>query len=242
ASRNKNVNAKSPDTAFTNIVQQGNFVDRSGATVDVKISELYDTASRGYEYDRLEPKPSLRIGGVLGPGMTFVPIGRFSQSLAEAGEPGLPLSASVTVKPQLLNSFATRLGELAIQGLRPIEAPAKLATVRITGVRAPADPQAYVRVFLNCPYLTPETPIDDPHYVSTFAFFTERGETHGAHVEEGLTYAFDITDTLDALRRSGRYPEEALKPQLLAFGGENQPIALEVAGEAKIAFLEAEKI
>ena len=242
ASWNKNGNANSADPIFAGFVLNGNFSDRSGASVDAKISDLYDTTARGYEYDRLEPQPSPRIGGALGPDMAFVPVGASSQGLAVIGEPGSPLSTSVAVKPNLLNKFAVNLGEPAIQGLPPTERPAEMATLRITGVHPPEDPRAYVRVFLNCPYLTEETPINDPHYVSTFTFFTEKGEAHGRHVEEGLTYAFDVTDTLDALRRSGRYPEGALEPQLLAFGGDDRPKALEVDGEAKIIFLRAERI
>jgi len=242
ASWNANNNANSADQALANFVLGGNFTDRSGASVDVKISDLYDTTSRGYEYDRLEPKPSPRIGGVLGPDMAFVPIGASSQRLAVMGEAGSPLSASVAVKSELLNSLATNLGKTAIKGAELAERPAELVTLRITGVHPPEDPRAYVRVFLNCPYLTEETPINDPHYVSTFTFFTDKAATHGEHGEERMTYAFDVTDTLDALRRSGRYPEGAIEPQLLAFGGDGRPKELKVDGGAELNFLRAERI
>jgi tyrosinase len=240
ASWNKNGNANPPDSSFAGFVLKGNFVDRSGAAVDVKISDLYDTGPHGYVYDRLEPRPPSPVE-VLGPDMSLGPTNSFSQAVAVDGEPGIPVSTNVAVKPALLSSFAAGLGELAVQNLQPSKAPVETAVLRVTGVQPPEDPRAYVRVFLNCPYLTEETPINDPHYVSTFAFFTERGGGHGAHADEGVDFAFDLTDTLDALRRSQRFPEAALEPQLLAFNGEDQPIALSVEGKAEIVFLRAER-
>jgi Protein of unknown function (DUF_B2219) len=83
--------------------------------------------------------------------------------------------------------------------------PKVLAFVR--GVEPPEDEQVMVNVFLNCSYLTAETPVSDPHYVGNFTFFGvhEHDEAEGEHDME-MSFVFDITDTVNRLR--------ALEPEL----------------------------
>jgi tyrosinase len=83
--------------------------------------------------------------------------------------------------------------------------PKVLAFVR--GVEPPEDEQVTVNVFLNCSYLTAETPVSDPHYVGNFTFFGvhEHDEAEGEHDME-MSFVFDITDTVNRLR--------ALEPEL----------------------------
>jgi tyrosinase len=84
--------------------------------------------------------------------------------------------------------------------------PKVLAFVR--GVDPPEDQQVTVNVFLNCPYLTAETPVSDPHYVGNFTFFGVHEHEDGAEGEHDMkmSFAFDITETVDRLR--------ALEPDL----------------------------
>ena len=93
--------------------------------------------------------------------------------------------------------------------------PKVLAFVR--GVEPPEDQQVTVNVFLNCPYLTAETPVSDPHYVGNFTFFgvhEHEGEAEGEH-DMKLSFAFDLTDTVDRLRVLEPDLESRLNVQLM---------------------------
>jgi tyrosinase len=52
-------------------------------------------------------------------------------------------------------------------------APSERTFVRLGNASAPADEGYFVRVFLNKPDATPETPISDPAYAGSFAFFSD---------------------------------------------------------------------
>jgi tyrosinase len=80
-----------------------------------------------------------------------------------------------------------------------------------------------VRVFLNCDYLSAETPPVDPHYVGSFAFFPGGTDAHGGHSHldtsgDAFRFAFDLTMPLIALRAAGRLPTDQLVLQV-------QPVA-----------------
>jgi tyrosinase len=63
----------------------------------------------------------------------------------------------------------------------------------------------FVRVFLNMPAATGATPIEDPHFAGTFAFFGTHVE--GAHHEHQPRFLVNITDTLQRLRQRGELNE-----------------------------------
>jgi hypothetical protein len=88
-------------------------------------------------------------------------------------------------------------------------APRVIAFIR--GVHPPADPNVTVNVYLNCPYLSADTPPADPHYVGNFTFFGLHGDDgdeghahhdHGGghgHHEMKLDFAFDVTSAVERL-------------------------------------------
>ena len=89
-------------------------------------------------------------------------------------------------------------------------------------------PSPQVRVFLNCDYLSPETPAVDPHYVGSFTFFG--GEhAHAGHDHGGsggaMRFALDLTPTLLVLQGGGRLPTDPLTLQL-------QPVSIGTGREA----------
>jgi tyrosinase len=64
----------------------------------------------------------------------------------------------------------------------------------------------FVRVFLNSPNADRNTPVDDPHYAGSFAFFgTDPGTRghEGDHKEHKPNFLVNITPTLERLRNSG---------------------------------------
>jgi tyrosinase len=64
----------------------------------------------------------------------------------------------------------------------------------------------FVRVFVNLPAADRHTPITDPHYAGSFAFFgtdTGQHDHHGGHEQHQPGFLVNITPTLQQLRRNG---------------------------------------
>lgn len=106
--------------------------------------------------------------------------------------------------------------------------PKVVAFVR--GVEPPEDKQVTVNVFLNCPYLSAETPVSDPHYVGNFTFFGVHGHEEEAEGDHGdhdmkISYVFDLTEPVDRLRALEPDLESQLTVQLMpvALEGRNVP-------------------
>jgi hypothetical protein len=82
-----------------------------------------------------------------------------------------------------------------------------------------------VRVFVNCKDPSSRTPIGDPTYVGSFAFFGHGHQPvaagHAAHAPAmnntgKVTFCFDLSETLRRLERAGQYqPSEDLKVTLV---------------------------
>ena len=238
ASWNDIGNINPSDPAFADFVLDDNFVDRDGQAVDVKISAVYDTQGLGYTYDRLEPRPVANTATVP-PGAVLTPIADFREPLSGTADPGVPLSANVAVETDLLARFSGTLQMMTTEGGPGAPQEAGSINLKVSGIRPPEDARAFVRLFVNCDYLTSSTPINDPHYVGSFSFFLDKHGTDGdMHTGVG-NYVFDLTSTLDALRRSGNYPGSGIEPQLLAFNGRGEPTELSVDGALEVTFLQA---
>lgn len=112
------------------------------------------------------------------------------------------------------------------------DGPAVVAHVAIV---PPAETRRVsVDVYINCPYLGPETPIDDPHYVSTINFFGARhGAGHAGHgADKPIEYALPLANTLAALTRAGTPALGAIRVQLRANarGGGGRELDARLAG------------
>ncbi|MDO8367594.1 MAG: tyrosinase family protein [Saprospiraceae bacterium] len=71
---------------------------------------------------------------------------------------------------------------------------------------APTTSEYFVRVFLNLPNANTETPMDDPHYAGSFAFFAAGEAVHEGHDPQDkkkLTYIVDLTETVRRLKQGG---------------------------------------
>jgi tyrosinase len=62
-----------------------------------------------------------------------------------------------------------------------------------------------VRVFINFPNAAGSTPIEDPHFAGTFAFFGTHVEN--AHHPDQPRFLVNITETLQRLRQRGELTE-----------------------------------
>jgi tyrosinase len=93
---------------------------------------------------------------------------------------------------------------------RRLAAESGRVVARISGVTAPEEKSAIlVNVFVNCPYLSPSTGSDDPHYAGSFSFFGMRGANHQHQ------FVVDLTDPLKSLFGSGAITSEQIKIQLM---------------------------
>lgn len=92
------------------------------------------------------------------------------------------------------------------------EQPELVAQVNLS---PPRNPRA-VRVlfFMNCSYLTPETPISDPHYVGSVTFFGLHGGAH--HAAEVVAATLPLNATLQRLAELGEPVLNQVKLQGIA--------------------------
>jgi tyrosinase len=190
---------------------------------DRVVSDLQDLTQLGYTYDTLaQPQPVEPS-----PLPPVLDRARDQFELMELRVAPLGQDVSFSVEtPERAVSLAAEA--VSAEGVAAEGAPKVLAFVR--GVEPPEDPQVTVRVFLNCPYLSAETPVTDPHYVGSFTFFG----FHGAHGDgapgaEGehhtKSFAFDLSGTLARLQALETDLALALRVQLLPvpFEGRDVP-------------------
>jgi tyrosinase len=79
------------------------------------------------------------------------------------------------------------------------------AVVMIDEVQPPAKQDVFVRVFINKSDASAATPIEDPHYAGSFAFFccAEQHEGMTQPVNPKLRYLVDATQTIQRLSQGG---------------------------------------
>jgi tyrosinase len=92
---------------------------------------------------------------------------------------------------------------------------------RLSEVRAEGQVNSLVtNVFVNCPYLSPETPYTDPHFADSFAFFMPSDQDGNHHDRE---FVVDITEPIRLQAGEGRISTDDVVVQLM-------PVATRGAG------------
>jgi tyrosinase len=181
------------------------------------VRDLQDIAQLGYTYDSLEQLQLAEVSEL--PPLLDRATNQFERMEPKAASLREEVSFPVQTPQSALPLAAEDVTE---DGGRKV-----LAFVR--GVEPPQDPQVTVNVFLNCPYLTAETPDSDPHFVGDFTFFGvhEHDAAEGDHGEHDMkkSFAFDLTETVDRLRALEPDLERELRLQLLPvpFEGRDVP-------------------
>jgi len=84
-----------------------------------------------------------------------------------------------------------------------------------------------VNVFLNCPYLSAETPVSDPHHVGSFTFFGVHEHAAEGDHDMKKSFAFELTETVDRLRALEPDLESRLTVQLMPVALEGRDVAPE---------------
>jgi tyrosinase len=200
-------NTNDPD--WLGFVFRQNFWDASGNLVNCTPSQVLSTYELGYRYDT---QPEVTATAIAPPKRTArYARGTVAAELANtrAAKVNAPLTLtlepSAQLRPQINSLSLTARG----QGLLA-ERKAGLR-LELDGIRRPKSALG-VRVFVNCPYVSAKTPIDDPHYAGSFTFFGHTQAGHAAAGHAGHTaaadeasFALDLSHTLARLGRARRY-------------------------------------
>jgi tyrosinase len=191
-------NRNARETSWTGFVFRGDFVDRQGQAVDTVIENLLDTEVLGYRYDT-DPEPAATIASPTS--FEFRPIrGAFAVQGIGVGETTESLFA--TSDREAVGWTGTFSANLQTS---------RRAYADIGGFSADSFSGYFVKVFVNCAYLSDQTPADDDHYAGCFAFF---GREHADHSGTGVdTVSIDLTAALERLGWDGT--EDAIEVQLL---------------------------
>ena len=108
---------------------------------------------------------------------------------------------TVTLEPT--DRMRQQTGERAAMA-EDVAQEATTLRLEVQGVAPPGNPDVGVRVFLNLPGADASTPTDDPHYVTSFAFFEHEGE-HAEHEHGPRAFYANVTPTLRRLQAAGLY-------------------------------------
>lgn len=222
------------------MVNPSQFVDPDGNAKEYKVRDMYATGPMGYEYDRLEDAPQTSfIVAARSLAVRNVSRSTVEVALKRTASAGVALSTNLVVTQAQTDAVAVagRAKHLSRFQSAVVSSLPRIATASLTvrGLKAPKDTATAVRVFLNCDYLTLDTPINDPHYVASAAFFLTGGHGDGGNRNDhGATFVFDLTETIDALQRVGKDLRGNLMPQIIAVNPDGSGAELEIDGELEV--------
>jgi len=218
-------NANTNDAAWTQR-SFSEFVDEDGNGVQISVEEMLPFPLVEYQYD----------APVYDDCNTCLPSARPITARALATDADGKRARADLERGRAVHFDPKPFGQMQVQGLRlnqprslQMSASAQALTavsekkarvvLRLSGVEDRPAGELLVRVFINKPDASAETPTSDPHYVSSFAFFG-----HGHH-----TRVFNI-DATEAVRRVGAAGDD-VTVQLISVpfpGGKAAPEQLQV--------------
>jgi tyrosinase len=184
------------------------FVDGKGNPAPIKVSDLTDTEELGYNYTADSEAPVAAAAPSNGAVARAEEPVRFEAALAQ------PLLESTTPMVELAPPPAVRERLEKVVSL-PVEAAGGRVIMKVEDISGALSPKIAVRAFLNCEYLTPQTPPTDPHYVGTFYFFGLDHDHGGGHGEIRLGRYLDATRTVARLAKANLYKTD--EPLQLGF-------------------------
>lgn len=184
------------------------FVDSQGNPTEIQVEEMNSTTKLGYTYE----SNNIILQNLL------------TNASNLPDEIKLFSSTEFNTQPQWLEN-SLKLSQNNILTINEIieEKPksSKRVKLKIKGITPPSNEDFFVRIFINCPYLTKETPINDPNYIGSFTFFGTEHVLHNS-MNQDLEYIFDITDKYkNALMRQSNNSEE-LNVQLISIPIDNK--------------------
>ena len=183
--------SNSTDPLWLDMPFTDNFIDPSGNTYTDVVSQLLEVEPLGYTYGLVDPKEppiyydpgrSLYLAALFGAPEALAaaaPERLVARNLG-AATPGDPLSVALEVNPAALQQATAPAAASALEaaGMAPRRVYAFIRDM------LPTDSEnTQLRVFVNLPDATENTPTSDPHYVTTIGFFgpTEIPGGHAMH-------------------------------------------------------------
>jgi tyrosinase len=207
------------------------FFDIQGNPVSVQVNQMLDTYALGYRYDTQDP-PAQQGGATALGGRkklaTYAMKGSSPAEAANAKAAGRTKALDVPVDlNDPLRAAMAAIASPTMPHAAGLAGAKKSVRLEVGGIEPPTG-RVGVRVFVDCPYLKPTTPIQDPHYVGSFAFFehgqakgTAKGKTAApaaghAHGTTARSFLRDLGRTLRKLGRAKRYSGKGpLKLQMI---------------------------
>jgi tyrosinase len=215
-------NANTNDTAWSSF-NFTDFFDADGNAVSIQVATTLLMPLLSYQYEPCAPgatltsKDKATLEKFLREGaphkLDYGKRYELRQSLDLAV--GKPAAARLKVEPD------------ALRGVLDASARQK-AVLTIDEVQVPPKQDVFVRVFLNKPDASKDTPIEDPHYAGSFAFFCcedqhalEAHDPTAAPNTPKLRYLVDASQTIQRLSQAGSLPAD-LDVSLVAVPIEDQ--------------------
>ena len=234
-------NRNSADPLWSGMTFQNNFYNPDGSFYSPKVSDLYSPEALGYTYGIAAA--AMTAHATPSPGPAIVALGdklktlfaaapevrsaagirtftgpNTAQATAAANQ---PLAIPVEIDRGLLTEVARRKPAgvvhemLDFSGARETAASGTRALAFIRDIAVAQVQNTLYRVFVDCDYLSPGTPISDPHYVGTFGIFGEHGghADHGGHARPSI--AVDLTQAIQRVYGSATEVPGRIRVQLL---------------------------
>lgn len=209
---NSKGNSNTSDQLWRDFTFRQNFVLSKDKRYDVIVKNLEDTIRLGYRYHGINPVSDQVLAIASTPFLETNFQDKFASMRAAFSKLGQESVFPVELSDQAVSKTKNLRTDLVTKG----EQPRVLAIVK--NVDPGTASSVRVRVFLDCDYLSQDTPPNDPHYVGSLSFFGASNDHtghHGMDKETNFSYIFDLTKTLEKLDRLNRPIEKELNVQLL---------------------------
>lgn len=197
--------ANSNDPAWYDFNFAANFVAADGTPVDIKAGATILGPLLLYQFDQ---------SSITSCGRTLTAFEIDARALRRFLESGAPVRLQTLRRLQSTGPVEIPVGRSATQVLRARDAialaeadlpPDVRVLVRADVGRQPPSGDFFVRVFVNRPDATADTPVEDPHYAGSFGFFNDDKMPHAGHAGHGgALFTVDATEAVRRLRAMDR--------------------------------------
>jgi tyrosinase len=205
-----------------NLTYNNQFVDATGQAVNATSASALNFTALGYTYDILSgPIVATLEQTTRGLEQTILketevaapPVTLGADRSPKAVRTMVEARFTVAVKELLPNLLKNRTyWATDVPGVKRLASEPNRILARLLNVSAPdSGAPIIVNVYVDCPYLSPETPSYDPHYAGSFSFFGANGPSH-----DHRDFLIDVTDPVRALSGQGKALNEQLNIQLMA--------------------------
>lgn len=193
-------NNTTQDTRWHNFTLNRFYDPRQNTQVSRRVSTLLSTYSLGYRYPNqpgTAPSGPRRFRGTLQSVQTGL---RSARAVNQQARTSAPVTVELALPSRLRGSVNS------VASVASDTAPSQRIRLAVS-VQMPENLQTGVRLFINTENPGPNTPITDPGYVGTFAFFGDHdgGTGRGGTMDMStLPFIFDVTDSVQRLSRASR--------------------------------------